>query len=258
MKNDQEISGLEISPPTLILPARYRLAWPYFVLGIAGTLFTAGFGLFAVYSAYWNLDGSFPNPMLHALVHGIFWSGMTFLGILLIVAYFREQLLITPEDILYQGCITRRRIQSTDVEQIIWNGLPRAGRVVVRSHVDKITIHLGNYTGDEQRELIQFFHERFPLSIQDGWARFIERGRLAQIHSEKAALPNALICACLLVSFGGVLIACWIYGLGTRWLVIGILNILAGLWYFRRYQNRKKRVPGISSDSDQNSLSTAQ
>lgn len=59
--------------------------------------------------------------------------------------------------------------------------------------------------------------------------------------SPQQALQAALICALLLLSFGGLLIFSWFSGSGVQWLAAGIVTILAGIWYLIRQSRFRRR-----------------
>ena len=226
----------------------YRLGRMYLALGIVFTTVFLCMDIWSVYVAYWNIDGSFPHPKLHALVHGIFWSAWTLIGLWLIVAYFRERLFVNSELITQYGCVSLKKIRVPDVVHVGWKGIPHLGKIIVRSQSISIKIHLANYTRDQRRALIQFFSNNFPVGIQDGWEQFSKCRQPDRLPTKQDALRGALICALLLLGFGAILIYCWLYGLGLQFLVVGILTIVAGLWYLRR---RSRYQPLIETGGEQ-------
>ena len=71
----------------------YR-ARPYFRnVGVTCTVGVLAIGLFSVIAAFFNLDGSFPNPDAAALVLALFWLGWFLLGLWLIAFYYKYLLL---------------------------------------------------------------------------------------------------------------------------------------------------------------------
>jgi hypothetical protein len=225
----------------------YRLGRTYLVVGIACTTLFLGMGISSVYMAYWNVDGSFPHPNLDALVLGISWSALTAMCLWLIVAYFRERLFVNSEAITKYGCVFLKKIPVSDVLQVTWKGFPHAGKIIVRSPLTSITINLGDYTDDERSALIQCFHDNFPVGIQDGWPRFSEYRRPQTKPTPQDALRTALECALLLLGFGAISISGWLLGLGDQFLVVGVMTIVAGLWYLWR-RSRYQKVPETDAE----------
>lgn len=180
----------------------YRLAWWYLAGGMVFTpLFVVADVLFT-YSAYFNIDGSFPHRKQHALAYCLFWSFMVLMSILLVVAYFRERLFIANMSITKYGLIVRRKINVADVNHISWKGMPQAGRIIVRTHLTGFSIYLGNYTGAECNQLIRFFHCRFPADIQAGWAKFSQHRSEVAAFRPQISSRLVLLCAFLLLLFG--------------------------------------------------------
>ena len=152
----------------------------------------------------------------------------------LIVAYFRERLFVNSEAITKYGCVFLKTIPVSDIVQVTWKGIPQAGKIIVRTPLTSITINLGDYTDDERSALIQCFRESFPVGIQDGWPRFSEYLQPQTKPTPQDALRTALECALLLLGFGAISISGWLLGLGDQFLVVGVMTIVAGLWYLWR------------------------
>lgn len=235
-------SNENTAEPTTRSVACYRLSRPHLILGIVSTTLFLAMDVGSVYAAYWNIDGSFLRPKLAALIFGIFWSCMTLLGLWLILAYFRERLFVSSDAITQQGCLTRKTIDVSNVIQIIWKRIPQGGRVIVRSHLAKIKIYLANFTGDERDDLVQYFHDTFAAEIQTGWSRFIESRQQTKPQSQQNTIRAYTMFSLIFFAFAGIFGYCWGVGLGQQWLVIGVVNALAGMWYLWRIRNRRRRA----------------
>lgn len=156
---------------------------------------------------------------------------------------------MNSEAITQHGCVSLKKIRVSDVVHVAWKGIPQAGKIIVRSQSTSIRIHLANYTCDQRRALIQFFSDNFPVGIQDGWEQFSKFRQLTRVPTKQDALRGALICAFLLLGFGAILIYCWLYGWGLQFLVVGILTIIAGLWYLRR-RSRYQKLPETGAEQN--------
>ena len=212
----------------------YRLGREELYLGIVCAILFLAVGIGSAFVAYWNIDGSFERPKLSALIFGIFWLCPTLLGLWIILAYFRERLIVSEDAITQRGCFGTKSIAVPEVIRIDWKRLRHGGTIVARSRLSRITIHLGNFTREERDELIAFFHGTFATTIQEGWPRFLEpAAKPLQLHPAAAAV----LCALLLAVFAGIFIYAWVAGLGIQWLAIGIINSLASLWYMWRLCN---------------------
>ena len=53
-------------------PRRY-----YLIFGVVSAVFNAVMGVTTTVAAYFNIDGSFAQPRLAALILGVYWSGFT-------------------------------------------------------------------------------------------------------------------------------------------------------------------------------------
>jgi hypothetical protein len=82
--------------------------------------------------------------------------------------------------------------------------------------------------------LISFLHGTFAPDIQQGWSLFAEAQMPSGRRRPQRSRAMAAVCALLLFAIGGIFGYCWSVGLGVKWLVIGIANALAGLWYIWR------------------------
>jgi hypothetical protein len=212
----------------------FRLRRYYLVVGVVCAVFFAAMGIASTVAALWNIDGSFARPKLAALIFGFFWSGFTLLAVWVIVAYFRERLYFGKAGVVQHGIFRSRTLQIEEVFQIKWRSWPVGGSVVIRTHSDKATIHLDNFSKAEREELIQFLRESFAVEIQENWSRFQDVLGRSSPPEKRASRGGIITIAALLMSFAGVFVYCWFAGLGVQYLVIGIVNAAAAIWYLAR------------------------
>ena len=212
----------------------FRLRRYYLLVGIVGAVFFPAMGIGSTVAALWNIDCSFARPKLAALIFGTFWSAFTLFAVWVIVAYFRERLFVGKAAIVQHGIFRSRTLEFGEVLQIKWRIWPVGGSVVVRTHSEKVTIHLDNFTTDEREELIRFLRETFAVEIQENWSRFEEVGRRSSAPGKGVSRGGIIAIAALLMCFAGVFVCCWYAGFGGKYLFIGVVNAFAAIWYLWR------------------------
>jgi hypothetical protein len=235
------------------LPAEARRFGPrrfYLVVGVLCGVFFSVMGVASTLSAYWNIDGSFPQPKLAALIFGIGWSCFTLLAVWIILVYFRERLYLANKTIIQNSVIRSRTIHSEDVVHVnwrrwpaggsIWRRWPAGGSIVVQTPSAKIKIGLGNLTKEEREEIIRFFRETFASELQDNWLRFEDRARRLSPPQRLVSRGGIIVTASVLMGLAGVFVYCWFAGLGGQYLFIGVVNAAAALcclWRLRTYKD---------------------
>jgi len=212
----------------------YRPRRYYLIAGVLGATFFSTNGIVSFVAAYWNIDGSFPRPLLAAIIFGIFWSAMLLLSVWVLLAYFREHLIVDRTAITQHGILRSTSVRIADATEIKWRRIPLGGSIVIRTANRKIKIYFDNFAANQRDELIAFLHGTFASEIQQGWSVFAESRVPSDARRPQKSRAAAAVCALLLFSIGGILGYCWLVGLGVKWLVLGIVNALAGLWYVWR------------------------
>ena len=208
----------------------YRPRRYYLIVGIVGVVFFSAAAIISTYVAYWNIDGSFARPVLAAVIFGSFWSLFTLLSVWVVLAYYRECLTLDEGQITQQGIIRSKLMHIDDVTHIKWRRIPQGGSIVIRTLTDRLKIYFDNFTVEERRELISFLHGIIAPNIQEGWSQFEECHLKIQQQPIQKSRSAAVVCALLLFSFAGIFNYCWVAGLGSKWLFIGAVNALGGLW----------------------------
>jgi hypothetical protein len=212
----------------------FRVRRYYLVVGVVCAVFFAAMGIVSTVAALWNIDGSFARPKLAALIFGIFWSGFTLLAGWVIAAYFRERLYFGKAGVVQHGIFRTRTLQIEEVHQIKWRPWPIGGSVVIRTPSEKATIHFDNFSKDEREDLIRFLRESFAVEIQENWSRFQDLLGRSSPPEKRASRSGIITIAAVLMSFAGVFVYCWFAGLGGQYLVIGVVNAVAAIWYLAR------------------------
>ena len=179
----------------------------YLVAGALCTLFFVAMGVGSSAAAYWNVDGSFRYPKLCALVFALVWSWATSLGVAMLLAYFRERLVLGPTAVTQHGVFRTTTARIPEIQQIKWRLLGR-GRVVISTRQAKMKVRLDNFTFPEEREIIAFFHESFAPEIQLDWPRFEEHRRQFAVErpapSRSYRVTTGLVFAVFAIVFAGV------------------------------------------------------
>lgn len=217
----------------------FRLRRYYLVVGLLGAAFFSVMGVASTIAAYWNIDGSFPRPRLSALIFGLCGSGFLLLSVSLILAYFRERLFLTGKTIIQMGIIRTRAIDYAQVIHVKWRCWPVGGSIVVRTHFEKATIWLDNFTTKEREEIARFFRETFAHENQDNWPRFEDFTHRASSSQKRTSRNEILFTTLVFACFAGVFIYVGFIGLGIHFLIIGVINTVASfycLWRLHTYK----------------------
>jgi len=223
---------------------RYRLSRHCLIIGLIGVVFFSGIGAFSVYAAFWNIDGSFPHPKIHAFVYLVFWSCWNALAILLIIAYFRTWLCVTADKVMQQGVVFYRELYVADVSAVTWKGIPQAGKIILRSKDTRIKVDLGNFTTRDRTELIQSARDQFDTGVQIGWSRFNRTISSRPDATPEAARRTATICALLFFILGvSLILVAWL-NLGVEWYFAGGGCIVAACWYAHRIRQHYRKSAG--------------
>jgi hypothetical protein len=166
---------------------------------------------------------------------------MTVLSAWLILAYFRERLILGKSTVTQHGILREKTIAVDELSHVTWRRIPNGGSLVVRTLADKLTIYLNNFTAKEREAITRFFHESVDPDRQEGWSRF--EASLTQRPSKASGPSRTGIVATglVLLAFAGIFLYCWSRGLGTQYLIIGWLNAAVALWYFRRLKSLPNR-----------------
>jgi hypothetical protein len=207
----------------------YRPRVYYLAIGVVCLAFYSGAACASSFAAWTNIDGSFRFPIPSAIFFGSFWSAWSLLSLWIILAWFRERLIIEKRTITQRGVVFTRVIQIHEIAAVRWMKKPFAGKVLLDSNSGRsLRIDLRNFTPAERDELINLLHRAAPLERQQGWHEFIKP------HPVTKPLPSraiAVICAVLFSVVGAWFIGVWWHGMGVHFLLVGVANLLAGMWY---------------------------
>lgn len=220
----------------------YRLRRYYLIVGLIGTVSFFSWGVVSTCAAYWNIDGSFALPTVAALIFGTFWSCFTLFGMWLILAYYSFRLYVTDSGVTEVGIIGSRTIEFSNVNRVRWRVIPRGGSVAMHGNEKRITIGFANFTPAERDELIDFCRNKFCPDLQENWSRFVEQLKEPTPERKRRSGVSSSITLLLLAFFAGTFTYFWFLGLGGEYLVLGIVNALAPLWYLHRRRLHQRRT----------------
>jgi hypothetical protein len=178
------------------------------------------------------------NPELQALLIGIFWFGWVVLCAWVIVACFRERLILGETAIVQHGIFRPSTLAISDVTQIRWRAWPVGGTVFIKTRDDRVKIYLDNFTEEERRAIVDYFHNTFPPEMHENWHGF------EALHgSPRRPPPNPrlgmIAIATSLMCMAGFFLFVWYFDAGTLYLIVAIVNGVAGIWYLWRLRNLK-------------------
>ena len=141
----------------------YRMR-PYFrIVGIICTVFFAVVGVASTLVAYFNVDGSFARPRLAALIFGLFWSAFTFLGVWLLLLYYKYRLFVSDLSLRQKGVLLDRRIDLNFVDELKWRRFPAGGSIRLSGMFGVLKIEFGNFNIVDREELVSVL--RHAISV---------------------------------------------------------------------------------------------
>lgn len=163
------------------------------------------------------------------MIVGLFWSGWTQLSVWVILAYFRERLLLDGKTVRQDGVIRSRMVDCEKAIRLLWRRWPAGGSIILRSRSEKISIHFHNFRAEECAELVRFFRETFPKEIQENWSRFEDCTRRLSPQRRPFSRGGVIASALVLMCVAPIFVYRWFAGLGVQYLLIGVANVAAAL-----------------------------
>jgi hypothetical protein len=201
-----------------------------------------------VFVAAFNIDESFPNPVLHAWFHGVFWSGWVLLCIWGLIESYRETFVLSPSKIIHRRVITSTSVSLADVRSITWQLPPKRLAIVVRDDTQKLRIDLSNFSLADRLRIIEYVREACPESVHEGWAEFDAWVAKRLKQKPIPSVSSAISCAVLFFVCAIPFLYCGSLGWGTGFIPIGVANLLAGAWYVWRIVSHCSRKPEVAAE----------
>jgi hypothetical protein len=208
----------------------YRMR-PYF--RNVGVVCTAGFlamGVVSTTVAYFNVDGSFPNPKLAALIFGLFWSAWCLLGVWLIVAYYRYRLFANHNGIQQIGVVRHQFAPIIHIHELRWRPFPSGGSVRLAGLFGVLKIELGLLAQSQRQEFVSFLRTAVDSSRQIGWETFDEQFNQQPVARNARSRRAAIALAIFFIAIGIGFLVAWCCGLGNVNLVASPINIVFGAY----------------------------
>src|ERR1700722_16274031 len=127
----------------------YRLRRSYLVVGGIGAVFFAALAIGSSAMAFGNPGGAVRHPKLMALALVLFWSSFTGLSFWVILAYFRERLVLGSTEITQHGVFRATTLRIAEIRQIQWTSSGFGRTLVISTGQAKAKVDLGNFTVPE-------------------------------------------------------------------------------------------------------------
>ena len=193
------------------------------------------------------------------------WQGRIFLSVLFssiiltslysLLHSWRTILTIDGDQISLQGILRRRQFHLKEIEEAIWE----TGRILrLKTPGTQCSIHLTDFTTEEQANLVSFFHYRLPVNIQLNFANYClkflpqkQRTELSEVPTAEHALITRrridwfFIPALLVLLVPGIVVG-YIYG---DWVPLYFIFMMTVLWFITRWNTppQGKYEPSITS-----------
>jgi hypothetical protein len=233
--------------------ATFRLRRSYLALRVLGTLFFATMAVVSVLGIYFEAPADRRAAGLAVgLGFAAFWLLLAAFGVWVLLAYWRERLAVHDAEIDHVGVIRRKRMRVPDMVSARWRCWPAGGSLVLKSNSTRLVIYFDNFAHDERRQLIRFFRESVPISLQTGWELFFVRVGRPQAHRtrqlEKTApgegevlltrrrLDTHFLAGTLLVAATGV----FVYHVTGDAGVFAKLAVIPAIWLLVRFLTPRK------------------
>ena len=118
--------------------------------------------------AFFNPDGSFPEPILAAMICFLFWGAWLIFTLRAIQSYARHELTLSDTHITIQNKTTVK-IPLNQIEHIKWQRITKHGRIRIHYQNKKIKIDPSSYPANDIPDIINYFREKIDLNKQSGW-----------------------------------------------------------------------------------------
>lgn len=121
--------------------------------------------------AYWNVDGSFPNPRLWALGSAVFWGSWLMVAIINLWHCLCFRIRVTEHHITYVGTFGVSQIPVAGLS-LRWRSFPGWGSVHLCRGLGRIKIDFGMLEFAEREPLAIWLNQTVPPDAQTNWKEF--------------------------------------------------------------------------------------
>ena len=193
-------------------------------------------GIGSVLAAAFNIDNSFPNPMLAATLFALIYGFFILLGGYLVVFQVRYRLSIGEDGLTQTGVFTNKELAFNEIRSVNWRTRPTGGSALLQTPSEKVTIHFGNFEFEQRSSIIQLLRRGCGTQHQDGWQAFSKI--YEPTDAVQSCIANWLLPTVFFV-FGASFV---VFALRGDWgyLFIAIINFAMGLFLlFRKKRERR-------------------
>ncbi len=121
------------------------------------------------------------NPAAHPIAALVFISvilgGFTFMGLYIILAYYKEHLILNDREIRHVGAFRTKSVPWQSIQQIKWRIGPSGGSAILYGNQTKIKIEFGNFIATQRAEIIEIIHHNVDDVCYLDWSKFHKRFR---------------------------------------------------------------------------------
>lgn len=208
-------------------------------MGIACTVFFVAMGSTTTLLAYFNVDGSFPNPEAWAVTLGLFWFAWTLLGVWLITWHGRYRLFISDSGLRQRGVLRDQQVEWRFVDEIRW--VTFTGCIKLQSAERVIKLDRQAFTEPDRDQIIALLRAAVSAEKQLGWEEFEKRFANTPEKREQGRRASRRL-AVIFAVLSLVSAALAILWKDTGQLAVCIMNALAACCLFR--STHKHNEPG--------------
>lgn len=201
-------------------------------VGLISLAFFSSMVVLSVLAAY---DSPVNRKIPVALSVGGFWSCWAGLSVWVVLAYFKESVTLGDADVHFTHVFGERTIVLVEILRGSWR--LRYSRLSLKLFLrdGKEVLQFENFRPDQQRRLIDYFHERVSLQVQEGWSEEVQRYASEVEVQERQSVAEldkflwslwrpALFAGSIGVFSGGLLLYLW----ALKWGVVGFLPSWSG------------------------------
>lgn len=216
-------------------------------VGLANILLMGGMTCFSI----WAWINQPPNDPVNMPGVISLFIAFTSLGIWLLLFYFRYRLYVNDAGLLQVGVIVRKQIRFESVKELKWRRWPGRGSVKLSELACSVSIGLDNVSVDDRERVITLLRSSVSESKQTGWAKFEKQYQVKPKQLAVSRRVGYFLVALLFAHAIGFCI-CWLFGFGLQFLLIGIVNAVAGAWYFAALRKQSNLTADPVDKQEQN------
>lgn len=227
----------------------YRLRPYYRNVGVACTAFFLVMGVASTLLAAFNVDGSFPRPLLMAGVFAVFWSCFVLLGVWLAACYYRYRLHASDSVIEQVGVFRQRQVEWRLVKELKWRLWPKGGSVRLKTPVESMAIELGNFSTTDCEQLVSYLRHAISPESQVGWDEFHKHFEDTPEKRRRSRRVVRLL-GWVFVAHAVAFTVAWAAGLGVQHLGYAVMNVVVAYYVMRTKSESTMETAGQTTASE--------